>query len=135
MGRCLTADRLARRGLDHPECCPFCDQHDEDFNHILVQCVIAWEVWFNVLRRVGLQHLSPDRHDKLTAWRRRSLQQVQREKRKGLNTLIIFWSLWKHRNRCVFDKAQPSPAFILRDIAEQASLWKMAGAAKLQLLG
>jgi len=28
--RCWTADRLARRGLPHPEECPLCEQEDED---------------------------------------------------------------------------------------------------------
>ena len=26
--KCWTADRLARRGLPHPEYCPLCDQED-----------------------------------------------------------------------------------------------------------
>jgi hypothetical protein len=59
INRCWTADRLARRGLDHPDKCPLCDQEDETVQHILVSCVFAREVWVQILSLVGLQHLSP----------------------------------------------------------------------------
>ncbi|GJN37129.1 hypothetical protein PR202_gb26054 [Eleusine coracana subsp. coracana] len=36
--RCWTADRLAHRGLDHPEKCILCDQEQETINHLLVAC-------------------------------------------------------------------------------------------------
>jgi hypothetical protein len=31
--RCWTADRLAKRGLSHPDKCPLCDQEDEIAKH------------------------------------------------------------------------------------------------------
>lgn len=37
--RCWTADRLAKRGLPHPEACPLCDQVDETHQHILIGCL------------------------------------------------------------------------------------------------
>lgn len=43
--RCWTSDRLARHGLDHQEACPFCAQHEETIDHILMDCVFAREVW------------------------------------------------------------------------------------------
>ena len=57
--RCWTADRLARRGLPHPEHCPLCDQAAETIDHLLVQCVFAREFWFRFFSRMGLQALSP----------------------------------------------------------------------------
>jgi hypothetical protein len=32
--RCWTADRLAKRGMDHPVQCPLCDQEDETMHHL-----------------------------------------------------------------------------------------------------
>jgi hypothetical protein len=49
LNRCWTADRLARRGLDHPTKCLLCDQEKETMQHILLQCVFAREVWFHTL--------------------------------------------------------------------------------------
>jgi hypothetical protein len=37
--RCWTVDRLAKRGLPHPEVCPLCDQVDETHQHILIGCL------------------------------------------------------------------------------------------------
>lgn len=58
LNRCWTADRLARRGLDHPEKCLLCDQEVETIHHILVQCVFAREDWHHILSLIGLQHLT-----------------------------------------------------------------------------
>jgi hypothetical protein len=41
---CWTADRLARRGLEHPEKCPLYDQEDETVEHLLASCVFVREV-------------------------------------------------------------------------------------------
>jgi len=57
--RCWIADRLARRGLPHPDRCPHCDQAEESINHLLLSCVFAREFWFKLLQRVGLQFLAP----------------------------------------------------------------------------
>jgi len=37
--RCWTADRLARRGLTHPDRCLLCDQEEENIQHLLIGCV------------------------------------------------------------------------------------------------
>jgi hypothetical protein len=57
--KCWTADRLARRGLDHPEKCPLCDQESETIDHLLISCVFARQFWFTLLRQFNLQELSP----------------------------------------------------------------------------
>ena len=56
--------------------------------------------------------------------------------RKGLNSLVILvaWSIWKLRNRCVFDSCHPDTHLVLQEINEQATLWKMAGANALREL-
>uniref|UniRef100_A0A0A9C8D1 Reverse transcriptase zinc-binding domain-containing protein n=1 Tax=Arundo donax TaxID=35708 RepID=A0A0A9C8D1_ARUDO len=57
--RCWTANRLARRGLPHPDHCPLCDQADESITHLLVNCVVARQIWFQLFQTLGLQHLAP----------------------------------------------------------------------------
>jgi len=57
--RCWTADHLARRDLPHPGCCPLCDQDEEYINHLVSTCAFARKFWFFLLRRVGLQVLTP----------------------------------------------------------------------------
>jgi hypothetical protein len=41
--RCWAADRLAKRGLNHPEKCLLCDQEEETLDHLLVKCSFSRE--------------------------------------------------------------------------------------------
>lgn len=133
--RCWTADRLARRGLAHPDRCPLCDQESEDIDHLLITCVTARETWFQVLQWCGLGALAPRQHERgLADWWQRASRRVASDKKKGLNSLVmlVVWNIWKHRNRCVFDNAQPGSQHILRAIREEASLWGLARAKSLR---
>jgi hypothetical protein len=57
--RCWTADRLAKRGLPHPEACPFCEQAEETIQHFLVECVFTRQIWVLILQCLGLLDLAP----------------------------------------------------------------------------
>ena len=50
--------------------------------------------------------------------------------KKGVNSIIILssWSLWNHRNQCVFDGINPNPSSIIRIIKEEMQQWSFAGA-------
>jgi hypothetical protein len=48
-----TADRLTRRGLDHPHKCPLCDQEEDTSQHLLLSCVFAQVIWFTMLSSIG----------------------------------------------------------------------------------
>jgi hypothetical protein len=99
---------LAKRGLDHPERCPLCDQASETLDHILVSCVFAREFWFLLLQQFRLHSLAPT-----------------------IGAVLIVlgaWILWKHPNRCVFDGISPSIPAALSQAREERYLWEMAGA-------
>jgi len=66
--RCWTADRLARRGLPHPDQCPLCDQKDESIQHLLIGCVFARQFWFVILQGYGLAALAPQPTDSFDVW-------------------------------------------------------------------
>lgn len=53
-----------------------------------------------------------------------------------MNSLVILgaWTLWKHRNRCVFVGAAPSVARALLLTSEELHLWGMAGARGISYL-
>jgi len=49
--------------------------------------------------------------------------------RKGFNSLCILgaWTLWKHRNACVFDGMTPNLQRALQDFKDESLLWRFAG--------
>lgn len=109
--RCWTTDRLTRRGLPHPDQCPLCDQEDESINHLLVSCVFSRHFWYLLLRQVGLHSLSPQPSDiYFDSWWEKASSATSGLILKGLNSLIVLgaWSIWNHRNRCVFYGTAPS---------------------------
>jgi hypothetical protein len=83
--RCWTADRLQRRGLDHPDQCPLCDQEMETIDHLLVSCVFATNYWFKLLTKVSLQNFTPYVYEENTMlWWKRCSDQLHGIARKGL---------------------------------------------------
>ena len=136
--RCWTADQLAKRGLPHPSHCPLCDQEDETVQHLLTTCVLARDFWSRILTPLGLQDRTPTRQEKsLADWWRKATKRIPKEKKKGMNTIIILgsWILWKHRNACVFEGTRPCITRLLIEFRNEHHLWCMAGARGLRTLG
>jgi len=135
--RCWTADRLARRWLPHPEQCPLCDQEDETINHLLVSYVFARQFWYFLLRQVGLHSLSPQPSDtSFDSWWEKASGATSGLIQKGLNSLIVLgaWTLWNHRNRCIFYGITPNLGGALTLAGEERQLWNLAGAKGLSSL-
>jgi hypothetical protein len=134
LNRCWTADRLARRGLDHPEKYLLCDQKEETIFYTLLQCVFAREVWHHILSFIGLQQFSPGRDAAHFQGWSSSEMAVPKLQRKGFNSvvLLVAWRLWRHRKTCVFYGTSPSISRNIEDIKDDAKLWGLAGAAGFQ---
>jgi hypothetical protein len=73
---------------------------------------------------------------KMIEWWSRSSEQLQGIAKKGLNSLITLglWTLWNHRNGCVFGRATPSLEGAIRRAEEEIIIWKFAGANHLALI-
>jgi hypothetical protein len=58
------------------------------------------------------------------------------ERHQGVDSLIILgaWTIWNHRNGCVFNGATPNLAGVLIITGEERRLWSMAGARGLSFL-
>jgi hypothetical protein len=129
--RCWSADRLARRGLPHPERCPLCDQADESIDHLLVTCVFTrqfsgWPPWVN--SRVNEQSFND--------WWEGMNMAATGLLKQGINTLIILgsWMIWNHQNRCIFEKEAPNLTRALVMAGEEWKLWVLAGVKGLNFL-
>jgi hypothetical protein len=103
--RLWTADRLARRGLEHPMECTLCCQEPETADHITLQCSFARQVWYNTLLQYRLHGFTPNRNSVTALWWTDLSEAVPRKKRKEINALVILVarSIWLERNSRVFD--------------------------------
>jgi hypothetical protein len=130
-------DRLAKRGLPHEAAFPLCDQEQESAQHLLLTCVFTRQCWALISQQLSLAIAGPATlTTSLSAWWCSTIKSAPRECRKGLNTLIILvtWEIWKHRNACVFEGAQPSVQWLLQTVSSERVLWCLAGASKLKEL-
>jgi hypothetical protein len=108
---CWTVDRLQHRNLPHSDCCLLCDQEKESIDHLLVRCVFARQFWYYLLRRVGLVALAPyPTEPSFMEWWWQMSNSISNATVKGFNSLVILgaWTLWRHRNYCLFDGVLPS---------------------------
>jgi hypothetical protein len=117
-----------------PNKCPLCDQEDETIQHLLTSCVVARQVWFSLFSTLNLSTWAPRQQDNnFTEWWRKVSRKINKEKRKGLNSLILgAWSIWKHQNDRIFKAESPSVSLILSKFRDEHSLWCLAGAKNLQ---
>ena len=69
-------------------------------------------------------------------WWMRAEKKLLKQHRKGFNTYCILgaWTLWKHRNACVFGGASPDLQAAIQAFKDEANLWKFAGAKGLSSL-
>ena len=128
--RCWTSDRLVRRGLDHQETCPFCDQEEESIQHILLHCVFGREAGTVLCRALGKSEWVMIRPSSLQDWCTDKVK--NKSARKDVRTLftLVMWELWKHIKAIVFDGATPSIRRVLHRVQEEGRTWKKAGLFK-----
>ena len=94
---------MRRRNFHGPSRCVLCRGEEETVNHLLVHCVWVSSLWQLGLSLMGVCWVQPRKvHDVLVAWKRRM--------KKGLAfgvwkliPLAIWWSVWKERNRRIFE--------------------------------
>ena len=96
--------------------------------------VFARQFWYSILHYAGLSVLAPQPSDTaLNDWWRKVENCVDSEVRKGQNSFIILgaWTIWRHRNDCVFNGASPRLGTALVLAKEEALLWSLARAKGL----
>jgi hypothetical protein len=128
-GRLWTADRLQRRGLQHPSARSLCCQEPETDNHIVVQCSFSREIWYTLLLKYRLHRLTPEALADFTSWWSSLGESAPPSLRQELNALVILMArqLWLERNNWVFDKFATLPREVCRMISEEFEQWKKAG--------
>ncbi|WKA03436.1 hypothetical protein VitviT2T_021543 [Vitis vinifera] len=102
-GKVLTQDQLKRRGWILANRCFLCCDEEETINHILIHCPKARVLWNLVFSLFGVNWVLPlTVRDTLLGWSA-SFVDKKRGKTWRAAPLSLFWTVWKERNRIVFD--------------------------------
>ena len=102
-GKVLTFDQLKRRGMTLVNRCFMCKEDEENIDHLLIHCKSAKMLWNLFLSIVGTSwvFLQSVLHT-LLAWQGAAVG----KKRKRIclaAPICLFWTLWRARNRLVFE--------------------------------
>lgn len=103
--------------------CSFCNSALESAQHILLHCPFSWSIWSHVLFEWRLQWCIPDSvADVLNWWMGVKFKSPLRNFWRAI-PLVVLWSLWKHRNECVFTNASPNPDKLWDLIKFRLAFW------------
>ncbi|GJN11283.1 hypothetical protein PR202_ga29462 [Eleusine coracana subsp. coracana] len=129
LGRCWTSDRLQRHNLQHNGPRALCVQLTETLDHLLLGCVFSRQIWYNLLRNVGHQILTPTADSAIVDWWLTARKRIPKAHRKGFDSLVVLvtWEVWKERNRRVFQRTSRNVMELLTTIQEVGRNWIMAG--------
>ena len=102
-GKVLTLDQIQKRGWTLANRCYFCQAHEESIDHLLFYCEKTRDVWKLLFTLFGESwvFLSSVK-ETLLGWNRSFLGKMRRIVWKA-DPLCLFWSVWKVRNRIVFE--------------------------------
>jgi hypothetical protein len=124
-----------RHGLQQSALCALCDQEAETTDHLLLNCIYSREVWFRLLSSVGLQHWAPNGDETMAVWWQQHRANAPSALRKSFDSalMLVTWSLWKERNRRVFDGAHLLPHRLYQLAIEEVDAWIAAGFSALSV--
>ncbi|XP_066334381.1 uncharacterized protein [Miscanthus floridulus] len=135
-GRCWTAARRFRHGLQDSDTCIICDQGVETMDHILLGCVFSREVWALWLRRLHLDDLVHVHEEEAMQWWLRNRKLIPKPMRRGFDSLffLIGWMLWKEWNARTFNRIATTATQLVQNIDDELNVWVLAGYRHLSSL-
>ena len=93
---------LAARGISCSKLCPICREQDDSIEHMLRECVFAWQFWADI----HAPWVSSMPIHNMSDWLQANCQSKLIH-HSSIPWNFIFplavWSLWKHRNNVVFE--------------------------------
>ena len=110
LGRLNTKDHLWRFNCIAAEesLCVFCTNEQESINHLFFACPVAWGFWHNCMRWWSIQFCYPNSAlDFFEAWVGAPFRGFDKQLWISL-MYVVFWSIWKTRNRIIFEGFTPN---------------------------
>ncbi|XP_021857781.2 uncharacterized protein [Spinacia oleracea] len=105
---------LRQRGINVPIACPLYNKEAKTTDHVLLKCELPVRVWKS--SNLGLNIASDPTIGIITWLKNIMLYMMKEDGRDDLRlaeVIAIMWSIWIHRNECVFRGSRCDPGLIL----------------------
>ncbi|KAJ0946971.1 putative RNA-directed DNA polymerase [Helianthus annuus] len=124
LGRIASKSGLVRRGISLADSlCPRCGLHEEDPNHIFVNCLWAVCVWWNVLAWLRIPFVFCHSLNDLVSRIKHSPGDKVWKKLVYTVAISTVWRLWSARNEKAFNDVFIPVSKTVELIKEEAYLW------------
>ncbi|PNT70958.1 hypothetical protein BRADI_2g20505v3, partial [Brachypodium distachyon] len=102
----------------------------ETIAHLMLGCVFSCQVWAIILGRWGKLEWIPSQDSLPADWWSTRLVPLSERRDLSMGIILVWWTIWKHRNAIVFDGARPDVALVTHLIETEGRLWWKAGLFK-----
>ena len=104
MNKVLTWDQLISRGFQGPSICFLCKNGEDSAQHLFLDCLFTKRAFEVIFEHFGIHSFFKDYvRLYLKHWfRSHTIDSVVL-----YLPLFIFWTIWKHRNGCIFEEKHP----------------------------
>jgi hypothetical protein len=126
LDRVPTRVNLIRRQViidDMNQCCVFCGNSAETVTHLFLYCNCILQVWERVLAWLGLMFLLPHSISSLLNFM--AMSTGSKQVRKGLVMIwkAVIWTVWRQRNKKVFENEGIDLARLIDDVKTISWKW------------
>ncbi|XP_022003386.1 uncharacterized protein LOC110900832 [Helianthus annuus] len=115
---------LIRRRVNIPDSlCPFCSLCDEDVNHLMVGCGLAYDVWSSICKWCKLDpFFAYDYDDVLKLYKNVHAGKWRKKIVRGI-VMTTAWAIWNARNEKIFRNKGIKVADVVAEVKSKTFLW------------
>ena len=123
MGKSLNHCSVRKRGFHLARKCPLCGMKEEELENILIHCPSIWGQWTDLLSAFGASWVCPLLvKDFLLSWTHCLIRKNAKVLWRAA-PLILFWAIWKERNKVIFEDATFSTLKLKLTIIRSLFTW------------
>jgi len=108
LGKLNTRALLVKKGvlLSQENVCSFCNQQQEDIDHLLLSCQCSWGIWCSITEDFRVQLVEQQKQQGFRQfyewWMSKHFHSQTHKKLFILTFFAVAWGLWTERNKIVF---------------------------------
>jgi hypothetical protein len=109
--------------VDEEQGCVFCGDNSETLPHLFLYCRVIMQVWDRIFAWFGLQFMLPHNIPSLLIYV--ATTPGRKQLRRGLVMIwcAVIWTVWRHRNRIIFENGVVDGVGLLEEIKVASRKW------------